>query len=151
VIDLRDLRGQVLDGLLASGCFDRVVGHEPKAAPPSGGVTAAVWNVGLTFVRSSGLNALSARVEAQIRIFNSMLMEPQDDIDPAVMDACDKFLAYVTADFDLGSRLRYVDFLGSEGEGLRAATGYLEQDRKPFRVMDVFIPMIINDAYALSA
>lgn len=151
MIDIKDLREQVLTGLATSGCFETVVGHEPKAAPARNNVTAAVWNVGMTFVQSSGLAALSARVEIQVRIYTSMLTEPQDDIDPAVMFAADQFIQYVTSDFDLGSRARYIDFLGADGEGFRASSGYLTQDQKPFRVMDIFIPVIVNDAYPLSA
>jgi hypothetical protein len=151
MIDIKDLRTQVLDGLAASGCFEAVVGHEPKAAPSRNGVTAAIWNARLTFVSSSGLAALSARVEFQVRIYTSLFTEPQDDIDPTVMNAADAYLQYVTADFDLAGRARYVDFLGSEGEGLRAESGHVTQDSKPFRVIDIFIPIVINDAYPLSA
>ncbi len=150
-IDFIGLRGNVLDGLAATGLFANVVGHEPKAAPVRDGLTAAIWNAEVSPIQSSGLAALSMLVELQVRIFTSMLGEPQDAIDPAVMDAADKLMAYLASEFTMGSTARYIDLLGSDSEGLRCQTGYLTQDSTPFRVMDVFVPILINDAYTLTA
>lgn len=149
MINFLDLRTQVLDGLAASGQFETVIGHEPKAAPPRTGVAAAIWNTNMR-TASSGLNALSMLVEFQVRCYSSMLQEPQDDIDPRVMAGADALVQYLADTFTLNGRTRYIDFFGSDSEGLRVNSGYLTQDQTPFRVVDVFIPLVINDAYPLS-
>ena len=133
----------------ATGQFDFVTGHEPKGAPSATGLTCAVWLGDIRPIQSSGQASVSMRVEFQCRIFTSMLQEPQDGIDPRIMDAVDSFLAAIIGNFDLDlSDGRYVDVLGSDGDSLRAIPGYLEQDRKLFRIMEVFVPVLVNDVYA---
>lgn len=130
------------------GVFDVVVGHEPKAAPSVNGVTCAVFFMGARPIQESGLSNVSMAVEYWVRIYTSMLQEPQDLIDPRVMDAADKILLAVAGKFTLGlSDVRYVDVLGAHTDGLRAVAGYLTQDSKAFRTVDVIVPIIINDAY----
>lgn len=135
-----------------SGQFDSVLGHEPKAAPTQTGLTCGVWVSDLRTVQSSGLGSVSARLEVQMRVFTSMLQEPQGGIDPAVLDAADALMVAVVGEFQLGlPDTRYVDILGSDGEPLRALPGYLSQDSRLFRVMDVFVPIIVNDVYTYAA
>lgn len=150
MIDIDDLFSKLTSGMQASGLFVSVLQHEPKAAPSSDGITGAVWNATISPIQRSGQDALSMRVQFQVRIFSSMLAEPQDGIDPAIMRAADSFMAYLAKNFTFSGTTRYTDFLGSEGEGLRATTGYVTQDRKVFRVMDIFVPVLINDAYPFS-
>jgi hypothetical protein len=150
-IDSRALINELTTAASTRGLFDSVNGHEPKAAPPRSGVSCAVWWSGLNSVRSSGLGALSVRVQFTMRIYTSMLQEPQDAIDPAVMDAADALFAYLAADFEISGQARYVDLLGSDGEPMGATPGYLTQDGKVFRTVDIMVPVIINDAYPLSA
>ncbi len=135
------------------GLFDSVFGHEPKAAPSVTGVSCGVWlNDGPSAIQSSGLNSLSVRVEFMYRVFRSMLTEPQDSIEPEVLEATDALFLAVAGEFLLGqSDVRYVDVQGADGEGLRAHPGYLTQDGKTFRVMEIFIPVVINDAYTYAA
>jgi hypothetical protein len=135
-----------------SGMFDQVMGHEPKAAPAQTGLTCGAWVSDLRTVPSSGLASVTMRLEIQLRVFTSMLREPQDSIDPAVLDATDALLFAIVGQFQLGlSDTRYVDILGSDGEPLRATSGYLSQDSKLYRVMDIFVPIVINDVYTYAA
>jgi hypothetical protein len=130
------------------GVFDEVRGHEPKAAPTITGVTCAVWFMGARPSRASGLNNVSMVVEYWARIYTSMTQEPQDLIDPRVMDAADALLTAIAANFTLGlPDGRMVDIFASESDGLRITAGYLTQDQKAFRTLDVVIPILINDAY----
>lgn len=136
-----------------SGIFENVYGHEPKAAPSVTGVSCGVWvNTGPAVVQSSGLTSGSVRIEFVYRVFRSMLTEPQDNIEPEVLDATDELFTRLAGEFQLGvSGTRYIDVQGADGEGLRAQPGYLEQNNKMFRIMEVFVPVIINDAYTYAA
>lgn len=134
-----------------SGQFVKVLGHEPAAAPSTDGVTCGVWVNSLAVV-SSGLSAVSVRLELMARVFLSGLVEPRDDIDPRVLDAADALFFAIIGEFLLGlSDVRYVDVQGSDGEGLRAVPGWLTHDQKQYRTMDVFVPIIINDVYTYAA
>jgi hypothetical protein len=129
-----------------------VFGHEPKAAPSVLGVSCGVWINDLRTTQGSGLNSVSMRLELVMRVFRSMLTEPQDNIEPEVLDATDALFLSIVGKFQLGlSSTRYVDILGSDGEPLRAQPGYLDQDGKKFRVMEIFVPIVLNDVYTYAA
>lgn len=136
---------------LATGLFERVNGHEPKSAPGNG-LTAAVWSEEITAVpEGSGLAATTGLVVFFLRIFQNMLMEPQDAIDPMVLGAVDALFDRYSGDFTLGGLIRNVDLLGSTGTYLSARAGYVNIDKRLFRTMTVTIPLIINDIWSQSA
>jgi hypothetical protein len=132
---------------LSSGQFESVNGHEPKSAPGNG-LTAAVWSQDVGPVpRGSGLAITSGLVTFFLRIYQPMLMQPQDAIDPAVLGAVDALFTAYSGDFTLGGLVKNIDLLGSSGTSLRAQAGYLNQDNKLFRVMTITIPLIVNDLW----
>ncbi len=150
MINTDDLFSKMASGMAASGLFVATIQHEPKAAPSPSGVTGAVWSAGIVPASESGMTSMSIVLTFQCRIYSSMMAEPQDGIDPAVLAATDAFIAYLCSDFDLCDTVRMIDFYGNASEGLRTQSGYLTQDKMVFRVMDVFVPIIINDAYPFS-
>lgn len=135
---------------LSSGYFETVNGHEPKKAPASGGLAAAVWVQSIGPVQSSGLTATTGRVELRVRLYSSMIQEPQDAIDPELVDALDYLMAAYSGDFSFGGLIRQVDLLGAYGTGLSAQAAYLNQDNCLFRVFDITLPLIVNDLWSQS-
>jgi hypothetical protein len=134
------------------GYFDQVNQHEPKNKNPAmAGITAAVWVQSVAPVKSSGLAATSGRLEFTVRIYTSMLAEPQDAIDPGVLTALDALMAAYSANFTLGGLVRKVDLLGEAGTPLSAQAGYLNQAGKLYRVIDITLPLIVNDIWAQEA
>jgi len=136
-----------------SGRFATVNGHEPKSAP-QGDVDFALWvqdiqNVG----KISGMGAASGLLTLQGRVYVPFLSQPFDAIDPRVLAATNDMMAALCADFDFDgiSSVRNIDVFGSTGVKLRAQAGYVEIDRKTFRVMTITIPVIINDMFNLGS
>lgn len=147
-IGIKALINAVTSPAAASGFFDTVQGHEPKSAPAVGGLTYAVFLSALQPVaRASGLASTSARVELTGRIYKSFVSQPEDLIDPALAEAADALLTAYTGDFDLGGTARNVDVLGAHGSPLSARAGYQTIDKTPYRVLDIIIPIIVNDAW----
>lgn len=137
----------VVSHAAASGQFERVNGHEPKSAPGNG-LTAAVWVQSVGPVpNGSGLQRTSAVLVFNVRVYTPMLMEPQDAIDPALVGAVDALMSAYSGDFELGGNVRCVDLLGMAGIPLSAQAGYLEQDKRIYRVMTITLPVIVNDAW----
>jgi len=132
---------------MALGIFDRVNTHEPKAVPGSG-ITCAIW---MSSIRPanlrSGLDSTTARVEWLCRLYTSMLADPQDAIDPQMMMAVDAVFTRLAADFSLGDTVSNIDLLGHVGDPLRSEAGYVNQDGKLMRVVTIYIPVVINDAW----
>lgn len=140
----------ILDKLISHaqrlGLFEQVQGHESKNAPGNG-MHAEVWADTIDPIRASGLDATSVRLTFKIRCRTDFKAAPEDGIDPMLLDAVDQLLASLHADFELDGDARFVDLLGAHGIPLSGKAGYLNQDGKVYRVMDIVVPCIINDAW----
>jgi hypothetical protein len=144
------LRDQVISHTLTLGVFDKVANHEPKNAPGNG-LFCSIWADRIEPLGdASGLASTSGRVAFHIRIETNMLQEPQDDIDGLMLTATTTLMAEYSGHFTLGGTVRDVDLLGAHGEALNAQAGYLDIDRKLYRVMIVVLPVIINDLWSQS-
>lgn len=124
--------------------FDNVRQHEPKSKPT--GFEASVFMSTLR-PAASGLAITSVRAEFTIRIYQNMLMEPQDAIDSFLAAAVWDVMAAISADVTLGGLVRSVSLLGEEGDALNAENGYIDVDHAMFRVSSIVVPVIINDAF----
>jgi hypothetical protein len=133
------------------GTFEVVMAHEPKNAPVAL-PACAVWVQTIKAVRSSGLASVSGCVSMRARIYQStMLAEPQDGIDPALLANTSLLLGALSDGFTLGGTVREVDLLGAEGEALAAETGFINHDNRLFRVAEIVIPVVINDLWTEAA
>lgn len=134
---------------MAAGYFSSVNTHEPENAPADG-LTCAIWVDRLEPVRAGGLASTSVRLAFTVRIYQSLTAEPADDIDTAVMLAADALFTAYSGDFELGGNARHIDLLGAYGPGLSLQTGYAKT-QPPLRIVDITLPIIINDAWSQAA
>jgi hypothetical protein len=149
-VNITGILDAVVSHAMATGLFERVNQHEPKNAPGNG-MRVAVWADTIEpYSGGSGLNSTSALISLNVRIYQNMVMEPQDMIDPMMMSAVDTLLTAYSGDFELGGVVREVDLLGETGTPLSARAGYVPIDNKMFRVMTIVLPVIVNDAWAQS-
>lgn len=146
-LGFENIQNKVVSQALASGLFDKVNNHEPKSSPGLG-LTAAVWVDSISPIPASGLAATSGRVVLKVRLYSNMLSDPQDAIDPELTNAVDVLLAAYSGDFSLGATVKNIDLLGAYGIPLSAQAGYLEMDGKMYRVMDINVPVVVNDIWS---
>lgn len=133
---------------MASGLFERVNQHEPKNAPGNG-LTMAVWLDRIVpATGSSGLNSTTGLLLFSVRVYSSMVAEPQDDIDPALLTAVDALFSAYSGDFELGGLVREVDLLGQFSNPLSATFGYVTIDSKMYRVGTLTVPLVVNDLWS---
>lgn len=135
---------------MASGLFERVNTHEPKNAPGNGLSMAVYLNNIVPAAGASGLNSTTGLLLFSVRVYSSMVAEPQDDIDPALLDAVDALFVAYSGDFELGGLIRNVDLLGQYSTPLQAEFGYIEIDKKLYRVGTITVPLIVNDLWSQS-
>lgn len=143
------IRDEILSIAQRSGYFDQVAGHEPKNAPGKGIRFEAVYG-GKRPARSSGLSATSVVAFWLLRVSCSMKREPADDIDVDLCQAADAIWDGVHGGykFDDVQGVRCGDLLGSEGEAMTDQSGYITYDAGDMhRVIEIRLPVIINDAY----
>lgn len=136
---------------MASGHFDKVNQHEPKNKPGRG-LTCAIWIDRIEPARGrSGLASTTARVTFNVRIYTTMLQNPQDAIDPQVMLASDALFEAYSGDFALGGDAAFIDLLGAtQGHPLFSQSGYINIDNTVYRVMTITVPVVVNDAWTQS-
>jgi hypothetical protein len=147
-MDARGIFNALISHAQGTGVFTNVNGHEPKSAPSlADQVNLALFGGPIVPVQSSGLNSVSVRWQIDGRVFMNAFSEPADDIDPEIAIATATYFAALVGDFTLGGLVRHIDVFGSDGEPMEATPGYMEQDKKVFRVMDLRIPLIINDLW----
>lgn len=148
-----DLFDAVESHALASGLFDAVNTHEPKAAPGSG-LSCSVWLQNIAPAQGgSGLNQTSARIELSVRLYTNMITEPADMIDPDLLAACIALMEDYSGDFELSSvsSVRAIDLLGTYGTGLSSDAGYLNLDGQLYRVITITLPIVVNDLWQQTA
>lgn len=146
MLTAEDILDAVVSHAQTLGVFERVNQHEPKNAPGYG-MTAAVWLDRVDTSRLSGLDQVSVRLAFKLRIYTNMLQEPQDMIDPNVLQAVDLLMTAYCNDFTLGGLVRCVDLMGMAGAPLSMQAGYLDQDGKVFRIVDISLPLLVNDVW----
>jgi len=144
---VRALYDQLVSHALHLGLFENVAGHEPKSAPGNG-LWCAIWVQRIAPARSSGLSATSGVVELRARIGASFMQKPEDAIDPNITTAACTLMGEYSGNFTFGGTVRAVDLLGMAGTSLSAQAGYITIDNRLFRVMEVTVPVIVNDMFA---
>lgn len=124
------------------GIFKAVATHTPMSPPPN---ELAAWIIlgPVQPVPSSGLAAVSIQVTFLIYVTSSMLQKPLGDIDPGVLGAVSLLMNAYAGAFTLGGLVREVNIFG----GLKAEPSYMDFEGKPLRVMEITLPMIVNDAW----
>ncbi len=137
----------IVSRAMATGLFERVNAHEPLN-PPGNGLTCAVWADRVGPADSSGLASSDVQILFKVRIYSSMLQEPQDAIDPGVLNAVDVLVAGYMSGFTLGGSVKTIDIRGMAGTSLDAQAGYVPvQGGTPMRVMTITLPVIVNSVW----
>lgn len=144
-LDFSSLLNAVVSHAKTLGVFENVMTHEPKAKPGTG-ISATVWLNSITPAKS-GVRSTSLRVELSVRVYMTMLTDPEDDIDLTLVSAVSALMDAYSGDFELGGLVRSVDLLGASGTALSVNAGYLSQDGTVFRVLTVTLPLIVNDVH----
>lgn len=145
---LRGVLATVLDVVAKTGKFEAVIGYEPLSAPTER-LTAAVFiaDEWAPIAESSGLAAADARLVVMVRIMRRALTEPIGDVDLDALEAADAVMDALCADFTLGDSVRQIDVLGNSGQQLSVQPGWATIDKTIFRLMDITVPVEINNVW----
>jgi hypothetical protein len=128
------------------GMFTDVKSHEPDSPAPKGPSLAII--TGPITVAPSGLGETSLRWNVLHRIYYPRPAKPLEQTDPALIAAAMVLMSSLCSDLDLtgygapAGLVRAVEALAIEAE-----PKYLMQDGSEYRVIDVTVPITINDAF----
>jgi hypothetical protein len=127
------------------GIFEGVGLHEPWNAP--GNRLFCSINLGTVRpVMSSGLAAVSLQVTLAVRVWSSALQKPLDGIDPEILSAACSLMGAFSGGFTLGGTVRDIDLMA-----MSAQPAYVDFEGKPFRVVEVTVPIVVNDTFLEAA
>src|ERR1700691_260587 len=96
----------VVSHAMELGVFESVNSHEPKNKPGSG-MRCAAWvqNI-MPLALASGAAATSGEVVLMVRVYGSMIQQPEDEIDTDMLTAVTTLINEYTGDFDFGGTVR---------------------------------------------
>lgn len=146
---LREAYRELVDLVNGVGGWGDVIQHEPLSAPDAPGVIACIFPTDpvQALAESSGLAAADARMPVMIRLLRNALAEPQDERETDLIDAYDRLMTALLGALTLNGAVRAIDALGESGEALAGEWGYVTIDRTTFRLIDLTVPLMINNTW----
>ena len=140
----------VQSALLKGGYFKGGVQIGEPKAPPGTRFTAAVSMVSVS-IPGTVLNALEEVHVVNLRIYDNMMREPQEDVELEMAIVLSDVMNDLAGDFDLGATVRAIDFAGMYGTSMGARLGYLDVGGTMYRVVDLTVPLILITGATLAA
>lgn len=120
---------------------------EFKQAPPNG-LCFAVWVQRLgSAPMGSGLAATSALLRCTARIYMPLTYRPEEDVELKPLAAADGYLERLNGDLTLGGLARNIDILAEMSDQPEWDFGHANIDNKLFRIADLPIGVIFNNAW----
>jgi hypothetical protein len=144
---------ELIDLVSGAHGWGELIQHEPLSAPDAPGVICCIWPAEpmAPIAESSGLAGADARMPVMVRMLRNALAEPQDQRETDLIDAYDALMTALLGAFTLNGKVRAIDVLGESGEALAGQWGYITLDKKIFRIVDLTVPLMINNAWAYEA
>jgi hypothetical protein len=125
--------------------FQDVITHDPWNAPGNR-LFCSITLGPVRPVPSSGMASVSGQVTLIVRVWSSAMQKPLDDIDPEALSSISSLMGAFAGGFTLGETVRNVDLFG-----MSAVPAYVDFEGKPFRVVEITVPIVINDLWAEAA
>lgn len=145
-LDCGAIMDDVVSYALQLGVFESVNKFEPTGN--IGTYTASVIVQDIVPARgASGLNATSVCVRLLLRIYVSTVAQPLDEVDPNIANAVSLLLNAFSGGFSFADSVREIDLLGQFGTPLSAKAAYVNLSGTLHRVMDIAIPVVVDDVW----
>lgn len=106
-------------------------------------VAAAVW-----FVSWLPTLTLATSVEGfilNVRLHVDAFAKPQEEHELALTDTFSEFTTDIQQDYTLGGVVREIDIAGQFTDGMSAEAGRITLSDKMYRIIDITVPVIVND------
>jgi hypothetical protein len=156
MVDHLTLQAKIEDHAKRLGIFTEVIPFDPGSAPTGKGLTMAFWFGSMFPIpRESGLSATSMVQMMYARLFLNITTERTRETDPTILGAAVLVMRELTSDisFGLDDEGVWTDLLGNaRNPGVRADPRYVKygQGGALFRVVDITIPVVLEDFFAQS-
>lgn len=133
-----------------SGYFPHVQIGEPKQ-PIGEKLGVAIFPVSMSNTVMFGGGKPRELHVVTCRIYKDMLEDPEDQIEFAITEAVAEAASNIIGDFDLESTVNHVDICGQYGTPLSVTFGYLTLSNVMYRLVDITVPIIVDDSTTAAA
>lgn len=117
---------------------------EPKSPPAGNGLSFAVM-LGPSRVAELTMSGTIEQHLVTLRVYRNMLAEPVKDAEMQVAVGAQKILLLLYKALSLDGEVRSLDVGGIYGQSVGIRPGYITIDSTIFRVMDVALPLIVDN------
>lgn len=140
------LFNSVQSAMQSLALFQDVDTHEPENAPGVRLYGSLTLGPMRAEPAKSGLNSVSGSITLIIRVWSHAMQRPLDKIDPEVLATMAALMNVLSGEFTLGGTVRNVDLFS-----LVATPAWAEFQGAQYRVMEMPVPIIINDMFTEEA
>ena len=116
---------------------------EPKGPRDGPGLSAAIWMQSAAIVETTLTHPIESHV-VTVRLYQDMLAEPTADIELELSQALGQLIDDLLADVDFGGEIRNID-AGGQYNAMAAAWGYVDLGGTMYRIVDINIPLTVDD------
>ena len=125
------------------GIFQAAETHDPWNAPGNRLFCSITLGPVRPVAVASGLAAVSGQVTLLVRVWSGAEQKPLDNIDPEVLSAVCSLMGAFAGGFTLAGTVRNIDLFA-----MSAQPAYVDFEGKPFRTVEISLPILIDDLFS---
>ena len=149
VFAIKDTLKVIESKIAASGQVRQTQVGEPKS-PPSTLPAAAIFMDSVRIYKMTVDGGTGEVHAVNIRIYADMLAEPQEWNEYGLAEVAENLINKLLTDADLNSKIMTIDAAGMAGQGLEMRWGYLDVSGKMHRIVDIGLPLLVNDSITIA-
>ena len=79
------------------------------------------------------------------------MLADNEETERVLAEALNGIMTKLLTDFDVGANIRNIDAAGENGQAMTATWGYVDVSGTMFRIVDLLIPLVVDDRVTASA
>lgn len=136
----------------ASGRFSSHGIGEPISPPDGDLLHGAVFMRGAGITKIYGDGGTQEVQVVMVRIYRNVLKQPQADGETELAIVAQEIAQDLIQDFSLGANVREIDIAsGQGGEPMTLEWGHVTIDQTIYRVVDIAVPIVVDDSATAAA
>ena len=145
VFAIKDTLKVIESKIATSGQVKTTQVGEPKS-PPSNLPAAAIYMDSVRLYRLTVDGGTGEVHTVNVRVYADMLQEPQEWNEYGLAEVAENLINQLFIDADLAGKIMAIDVAGMAGQGVEMRWGYLDVSGKMHRIVDITLPLLVNDS-----
>ena len=147
MLEIINIQNQVLTHCQQIGVFDNVLTEEPDSLQAGTTTASIVLDSIKPDPKTSGLAQTNAIIVFKIGIWQNSTVHPHFGVPQETMLAAETLIESLHTSLTLNNDVMTVDLFGWSSTGLDVQTGYAPFDEGIYRIVEITVPIIVNDVW----